>query len=373
MKALILHAAAGQGHQKIAEVIAKTFRDRGFGPENLRIEDSLNFTSPFFKATYPSIYFQAVKRIPAIWGWCYESLDRPGLYRLIKPLRSWSNSLHGKKLLQLAVDEDPDVIIMTHFFAPEILGRAKQAGKIRAQMVTVITDFYPHNVWVNDGTDFYWVMSEEGRMSLENRGVPAEKVIVGGIPVDRKFKPAGNRESLLRKFGMDPSLFTVLLTSGSFGLGPQEAILDELKAFQGRIQCLVVCGNNRIMEKKLSQKTYPFPVKIFGFVDFMADLMEASHLVIAKPGGSTATETLVKGLPMVVLDPIPGQESRNAQMLKDRNAAFFMRQPEQIKVIMKAVLDHPEVLEFKRQQIRELAKPHAADDLVSFVLTGNRP
>ena len=96
--------------------------------------------------------------------------------------------------------------------------------------------------------------------------------------------------------------------------------------------------------------------------------MEVSDLTVAKSGGSTTTESLAKGLPMIVLDPIPGQETRNAKLLTERNAAFLMKEPSEIKPIIQTVLKHPEMLEAKRREIKKIACPHAAADLVSYVL-----
>jgi len=260
------------------------------------------------------------------------------------------------------------VIISTHFLAPEILGRAKQKGLIPSKMVTVITDFYPHTVWVNPGTDLYWVMADETQSDLLKRGIPENQIVVGGIPILPTFKPAGRKKEILKKYGLEENRFTILLTSGSFGLGPQEAILEELNAFKDKIQCFVVCGNNKELKAILDAKQYPYPVKIFGFINFMPDLMEASDLMVAKSGGSTTSESLTKGVLMVVMHPIPGQETRNVKLLKIRQAAFFLEKPEGIHDIVKTILDDPKVLQQKQAAVQALAKPDAADHLVKAVL-----
>jgi processive 1,2-diacylglycerol beta-glucosyltransferase len=108
-------------------------------------------------------------------------------------------------------------------------------------------------------------------------------------------------------------------------------------------------------------------VKIFGFIDFMPELMEASNLMVAKPGGSTTSEALTKGVIMVVMRPIPGQETRNAKLLKLRNAAFFLEEPGDIHGIVKSILEDPEVLQKKRATVKELSKPDASEDLVKMV------
>ena len=62
------------GHKKVAEVIAKTFKDRE-KTVDVRVFDSLDMTPWVFKKSYPATYFYAVKYLPAVWGWFYETLD----------------------------------------------------------------------------------------------------------------------------------------------------------------------------------------------------------------------------------------------------------------------------------------------------------
>lgn len=368
MKIFIFHASAGHGHKQVAEVLRDAFLASGISGESVRLEDALDSSGWFFRKSYPSIYFHSVKRWPDAWGWFYENLDRAKPYAIVRPYRRLGNQLAGARLLQRMRQEQPDAIICTHFYAAELLGFAKSQGIIRSEMITVITDFYPHTFWVNPGTDHYWVMANETKEDLRRRGVEEERITVGGIPVHRKFLPSGKKAEIRKAWGFSPDRFTILLSSGSFGLGPQLRILEQLQQFAGRIQCFVVCGHNREMLKTIEQRKWDYLIKPFGFVDFMADLMEASDLLIAKPGGATTSESLVKGLPMVVLDPIPGQEARNAKLLREHNACFSMARPAQIQTILQTLLDNPKLLDEKRRNIQELAKPHAAEDLARFVL-----
>lgn len=364
----IMHAPAGEGHRKIAIAIQEAFERLGRKDLEIRLIDSLQFTTPTFQKTYAPIYYWAVRHAPNLWGFFYDLLDIGWVYTLIRPFRALTNSFHAKALLDHIVKHQPDMVISTHFMAPELLGRAKQKGLIKSRMMTVITDFFPHTVWVNPGTDHYWVMADETKADLIKRGVPETNITVGGIPINPTFKPARRKKEALAKYGLESHRFTILLTSGSFGLGPQETILEELKAFQDKIQCFVVCANNKQLKAILDAKTYPYPVRIFGFIDFMPELMEASDLMVAKSGGSTTSEALTKGVIMVVMQPIPGQETRNAKLLRLRKAAFFLEKPEEIRGIVENILNHPEVLTQTQAAVQTLAKPDAADNLVKTAL-----
>jgi len=372
VKIFIYYGSAGHGHQKVAEVIAQAFLTRGIKPEEIRNQDALQKASPFFRRSYPAIYFWTVRDLPKVWGWFYEIFDKPRVYSIVRPFRRLLNQIEGQKMLAEVLREQPDFIICTHFLPAEVFAEAKRQGKIRATVMTVITDFFPHAFWVNEGTDYYWGMSDETKDNLKKRGVPEDRIIAGGIPADPVFKPSGRKHEILKKWGFSTERFTLLLTSGSFGLAPHGEVLKSLAEFSDRIQCFVVCGRNQALQKQLEAESFGFPVKVFGFIDFMPELMEAGDLLIAKSGGATTVESLAKEIPMVVFQPIPGQELRNASLLKNYSASFFMEKPEQIRLILQTIFKNPKIIEDKRKAMRLLAKPNAVDDLVSFVLKSVR-
>lgn len=369
MKILLFYANAGHGHKQVAQVIASELKKRGLGAGDVQLYDALDFTPAFFRKSYPAVYQYAVKNIPKLWGWFYETLDKASLYRWLHPFRSLHNRLMAGRLLELVRKEKPDAIVCTHFLSSEFFATARKNGEISSKVITVVTDFRPHTFWVTEGMDLYWIMGREGALDLQSRGVPESKIRAEGIPVADIFKPKGNKNEVHARFGFSPSRLTLLMTSGSFGLGPQEQMLEALLPLKDQVQCFVVCGNNAVLQKSLERRSFPFPVKVFGFIDFMSDLMEASDLVIAKSGGATTTEALTKGIPMVVIDPIPGQETRNAEVLKSCDAAFFMKHPAQLITIVQALLDHPETLTLKKREIQRLARPDAAKNLADWLLS----
>jgi processive 1,2-diacylglycerol beta-glucosyltransferase len=368
MKIALFHANAGYGHRKIAEVIETEFKKLNRADIDVTLEDALDSTPAWFKYGYPALYFNSVKYTPWGWGFGYEFFDLKIPYLCLHPLRTFVNRLVGKHLLNRVCQDKPDFIICTHFLSAELFSRAKCEGRLHSQIITVITDFYPHSFWVNKGTDLYWVMSDEGKKDLMERGVKSTQITTGGIPVESKFAPQGKRHQMLEQHHFVDQKLTLLVTSGSFGLGPTKEILNVLEKYHSEIQVFVVCGNNKVLESELKNEKFSFEIRIFGFVDFMSDLMEASDLMIAKAGGSTTSESLAKGIPMAISKPIPGQETRNAKLLKLRNASFFVDEPKDVDQIVKKILENPETLTNKKKIIEQLAKPSAARDLIQFCL-----
>ena len=369
MRIAILHASAGHGHAQAAASIREGFLFYGVPENDILVLDSLDETPAWFKKFYTSLYYYSVKHTPRIWGASYALLDQAWFYNTLGyPVRRLINGWAGGRILERMKREKPDAILFTHFLAPEVLGHAKKNGEISSLLLTVITDFLPHRFWINSGVDHYWVMSDEGKQIIEGWGVGPEKVTAGGIPVALRFRPAGAKKECRRKEDLDEDRFTLLITSGSFGLGPTEEVLRTLREFGNRIQVIAVCGRNQNLFETLNKESYPFKVKLYGFVSHMDELMEASDLIVAKPGGATTSESLAKGLPVAVLEPIPGQEAGNARLLRERNAAFFLKHPTDIRIILKAIFDYPAVLAEKKRSIDALAKPDAARDVARFVL-----
>lgn len=369
MRLALIYASAGHGHAKAAQAAREGFLACGIPEDEILLLDALDETPRWFRTLYASLYYYSVKHTPKVWGGAYQLSDQPLIYQnFVRPFRRRLNGWIAQRLVQRMLREKPNAVLSTHFLAPEVLGWEKQSGRLSSLLVSVVTDFIPHSFWVNPGTDHYWVMSEEGRENLKQRRIPEQKVTAGGIPVGLRFGPQGKKREFRRKEGLREDCFTLLITSGSFGLGPAAELLETLRDFRDQIQVIVVCGRNENQYRFLEGKSYPFQTRLYGFVSHMDELMEASDLIVAKPGGATSAESLAKGVPMVVLEPIPGQETANARLLKERNAAFFLGKPSDLRIILKGILDYPVTLQEKKLSIERLARPDAAVRLARFVL-----
>ena len=368
-KVLILYVDAGHGHRKVAEAVGAELKSRNIPGLQIEIADALERTNRLFHRSYPQVYFRLVLWVPWLWGFFYYILNLPLVYFFVAPLRSAWNWLQSQNLRGYLKAGQFDVILFTHFFPAEVSATVKRKGLVHSKLITIVTDVIPHCVWQNPGTDYYWVMAEESADVLVQRGVPRSQILPMGIPVSLEFLKQNDVSVLRNKFGLKPGRLTILFTSGSFGIGPTEAVLDSFKEIGEQIQVLVVCGKNKTLFETLNQKLFPFPVIILGFVENMPELMSVADLLIAKPGGATTCESLVKKLPMVITSPIPGQESYNAKWLLGHHAAFEINHTSEIKDVVVKIINQPNLLEAARNVIEQIAKPRAAADIADFILT----
>lgn len=368
-KILILYVQAGHGHRKVAEAVGHELRSRNVAGLHIEVADALQYTNRLFQKSYPQIYYKMVLWLPWLWGAFFFLTDFRRVYFFVRPLRTLWNRLQSKRLRDYLKQGKFDVILFTHFFPAEVCATAKRKGEIHSKLVTIVTDVIPHAVWENPGTDYYWVMAEESRNALEKKWVRKEQIITGGIPTSPEFLRTVDRQALAQKLELKSDRLTVLFTSGSFGIGPTEGLLNAMETFRNGVQAIVVCGQNQTLLETLKKRTFSFPVVLFGFIDNMHEIMSVSNLMIAKPGGSTMCESLVKGLPMIIVNPIPGQETYNAKWLLNHRATFQPKTSGEIEKILAQIVNHQEILVSTQKAVKEIAKPEAGKKLADFVLS----
>jgi len=364
MKTFIFYSTAGEGHKKIADAIREEFNQQG--SSDVHGFDAFETALPVFRNSYPATYFFLVKYATRFWGFLYNFSDLVPVAYFLAPLRALWNRFHSQGLRKFIRTESPALVITTHFYAAEVIASAKKRGEFSGTLITVITDSMPHAFWINPGTDYYWVMCEENKQVLIKRGVPDNRIVVGGIPVSRQFLEPKDPNVLKRQHQLQHDRFTILFTSGSFGLGPTEELLNSLTDFQDKVQAVVVCGRNQILFDHLKTMRWNFPVAVTGFTDVMHEFMSIADIMIAKSGGSTMCESLVKGLPMMISAPIPGQETRNRDWLFLHKAALNIQSIEDAKNHIRDCLKDSGKIKALKTSIRKIAKPNAAFDLVKF-------
>ena len=368
-KILILYASAGHGHEKAAKAIFEALQKEASPHIELRIEDTLAHVPKYFGGPYRDIYLFMIAKAPWLWGAFYYLIDNIWIYRLIFPLRYLHNRLFCGPLERFIQNESPDVVVCAHFMGSEVSGYLKQKGRLSARLVTLITDYLPHPIWLSAKTDYYLGAIADTGKQLEKWGVPKDRIRTFGIPVEGKFSQAIDRQALKQAMGLNNGSLTALLTSGGAGIGSTEAIVAQLTEQPYAINLMVICGTNKALLDRLSALTKlgQLKLKLFGFVNNMHELMEASDLVIGKSGGLTVTESLVKQRPMIVIRPIPGQESRNADCLKRYDAGYVAHSVEQVIQTLSHIVKHPEELSGRTLNAGRLASPASARQIATFI------
>jgi len=367
---LILHASAGSGHKRAAEALAKAFA-LAQPDATLAVRDILDFTTPLFRKSYGTGYLDLVRKAPELWGYMYSQSDRHALEPFRQKVRAAFNDAQARAFRNFCDDFKPDAAVCTHFMPLEMLSRRTGARrKERIPLYGVVTDYGVHALWIVQHVRRYFVATEESRRLLIRKGYSAEQVSVTGIPVDSIFASAEPAAQVRARLGLRQDLPTVLIMSGGFGVGPTVDLLRSFVELKGACQLLVVAGANKRLQQDVAHvaSTLECPVKVYGFVNNVHELMDAADLVVSKPGGLTTSEILAKGKPMIVVDPIPGQEQRNCEYLLEAGAAVRLYAPEDAPFKVQSLLDDPRRLQQMRVNAQSIARSQAAAEIVHTIL-----
>jgi len=364
-KVLIVSLRAGAGHLMAAAALEAAFLESGPAPA-VRNIDLLDYSTDLIKFLYGKMYLDVVKLLPELYAYSYKHYEPSK--KFIKP-RFLIDRFSFSAFFELIEDFDPDLLLCTHFI-PTALVESYRRKKGKSFLIAVtLTDYEFHPLWIAPNIDLYFTATQEVKSSLIYYGVAPEKIVVSGIPVHPKFSAPKDKKALLKKHGLTEASPIILISAGSFGITPLEEVVDELGGIKEEFRLMVVCGKNTNLEKELleKQKTQPRLRKVFGFVDFMDELMVMSDLLITKPGGITVSESLSVGLPMILIEPIPGQEEANADYVVEQGAALKARSVSSLIYKLELLIRAPEKLKEMSRRATEISHPDAATTVVEAI------
>lgn len=364
---LILSAAVGAGHLRAAEAMELAAKARYPGAY-VRNVDVLSLTNAAFRKLYGRAYLDIVNKAPHVLGYIYDLMDK-------KPKAKGDRLLHLvqkanlQDLVDLLEERQWDIVINTHFLPAEIIASRKRKGKGQWPQVTVTTDFETHRLWVNEPCESYFTATEEGARYLRSFGVSQERVQVTGIPVHPGFSQKMSRDTLLAKHGIEGRRPVVLQLAGGFGVGPIQRVHEELLRVPTPMELITVCGRNEQCARDLAGLECPHQHHrhLIGFTREMHELMVISDLVVTKPGGLTSSECLAAGAAMMIINPIPGQESRNADYLLEQGAAMKANNLPTLGYKVGQLLEDEARLKHMKASARRIGRPQAAAEILNHV------
>ncbi len=325
----------------------------------VRNVDLLDYSGDLVKFLYGKMYIDVVKLIPELYAYSYKHYEPAK--KFIKP-RFLIDRFRHSAFFELVEDFDPELILCTHFIPAGLVENYRRKKKKAFKIAVTLTDYEFHPLWVAPNIDRYFTATEEVKHSLIYYGVEPERIIASGIPIHPKFSEVKDKAKLRRKYQMAEGQPIILVSAGSFGITPLQEVMDELGTIGEEFQIMVVCGKNADLEKELQakQKIQPRLRKVFGFIDFMHELMAISDVLITKPGGITVSESLAMGLPLIFVEPIPGQEEANADYVVEHGAALKARNVSSLIYKLQRLLKGPERLRAMSRRALEISHPHAA-------------
>jgi processive 1,2-diacylglycerol beta-glucosyltransferase len=370
-KILILYGNYGDGHQQAAKAIYDSLTDMHSNMEGI-LMDFMELTHPYIHPLSRYCYLKGVKNFPSAYGFLFsKSRDMNSFSSLLKKL----NGFGLGPLLKYIQDTQPSMVVSTFPFAAAAISRLKEYGFIDVPTATVITDHTDHSSWVNPYTDQYIVGSEFVKQGLIRQDTPGNQISITGIPIRKEFNQSYNRKLLFQKYGLDPSLPTLLFMGGGCGFfedGP--SLVKSLEALPKRVQLLMVCGRNYRLARELKRMSTHsrHRLHIMGYTEFVPELMTVADLMVTKPGGLTVSEALAMNLPMLLYKPIPGQEQDNARYLLQAGVALQADNLANLVEEISAVLESPETLTTMREHAKKAQKKESAKEAIEVIVKTRR-
>lgn len=367
---LLLSADFGSGHLQAALAVAQAVQalDRDVVVRAVNVEGRV---ANLFSAGYTAL----LSRAPSAWRSLYRA-------PVISPLRRLIRTAYGGAVRREVRAWQPTAVVATHPFPGAAAAAMRRNGELSAPLITVLTDFAPHGLWVNEGVDRYMVASAEAGAGLQRLGVCPARILVTGIPIRPEFvlPAAASRQREAR----------VLVMGGGLGLGPITEAVGSLIGLPGTslpgtalpgtalpenaLQITVVCGQNDRLQQELIERFGHDPrVLILGFTRRVAQLMAEADLLVTKPGGITASEALAVGLPMLLLPPLPGHEEENAAALCRTGGAHLVEPAQTGPAAANLLHTDRATLDRMRASCRQAGRPDSAQAIANQIFTCASP
>jgi 1,2-diacylglycerol 3-beta-galactosyltransferase len=361
-RVLILFSDTGGGHRAAAKALTDALQL--LDPTcAVTVADPLIGQGPAITRRLASLYSPLIRRSRTAWGAVYHTSNTKPAFAAIRAV--FGGGVR-KSISELLDQHDPDVVLSVHPMLNHVSHQAiRRSGRPRALM-TVITDLVDfHRGWTFSQADLVIAPTELARKVALRRRVPADRVMLLGLPVDLRFRPPapGEKRALRRRFGLDQRRFTVLVMGGGAGVGPLERQVRALAWEPYQWQVVVVCGRNEKLRRRLSEIRFSTPTLVLGFVEYMPELMRACDIMVTKAGPGAIAEALATSLPLIVTGFLPGQESPNVDFVVESGiGAFAPKESDLFDEVRVLAEGGPTWHDMSRKAV-ELAHPYASSDI----------
>lgn len=363
MKVLILTVPTGGGHMSSGRAIEKYLSERG---HQARILDVYKYVSKILGGGVEKGYLASTKYAPLIYGKFYRMVEKSVTYDKSHMLKA-ANSVMKIKFEKYVKAVNPDIIVTTHVFAAQLIDALSDELRNKIKTIGVITDYTIHPFWDETNLDYYVTASELLNFQAEKKQMPMEKIKPFGIPIDEKFAEKISKAEARAALGLEDKP-TVLVMSGSMGFGKVLKKIKELDQLDIDFQMIVVCGNNKTLKNRVDRLIANKKILCYGYADNVDVLMDAADCVVTKPGGLTVSEGLAKGMPLILINPIPGQEDRNVEFLLNNGMAQLVTSTYSINEAIYQLFNNKWKVDNLPQGIKYIGKPYATRDLCEFIL-----
>ncbi len=363
---LLFYISVNSGHQMAAMAIEDAIRIVDRNVETLNI-NHFHYTNPVLAKLIMKGYHGMLRKTPELWDYLY---DNNVVREKTSKLMELVYKLNTIKIHRLIQWYKPELIVCTQAFPCVAMAEYKRTRKVQIPLVGVVTDYGIHSYWVDKDINLYIVPTVNCRDRLVQLGVDSKRIEVHGIPISPRFSVPLEAAKIRHRLGINGSTPVVLIMGGSRGMISIDEIVEDLARLPEPLHLLAICGANRSLYRRLQklQGRCQASISVFSYVSNIEELMSIADVMVTKPGGLTITESLSKKLPLIIINPIPGQEAKNTEFLINNQVAIKANDSRDVSQQVSGLLGSARERESLRQRINNLGVKNAGLDIAKRVI-----
>ncbi|MEG1524865.1 MAG: glycosyltransferase [Clostridia bacterium] len=370
MKLLILSSNNGQGHNSAGRALMEQAEKRKIP---CGMVDALSLFSRAESRTMAGIHVQSARYAPQLFAIGNRVAEQ--MTRTKNPSYCYyANAIHAGKLAKYIADNAYDTVVSTHVFPAETLTYLLRCVTPDLPAYFVETDYTCTPFVGETELTGYFIPHAALAQEFVDCGVPEEKLIATGIPVSERFCCPVDRKSARRTLGLPQDCPIVLVMTGSMGFGNVNALLSAvLHTLPDDARLCVMCGNNEKLKAGIHAEIgNEGRVLVQGYTDQIPLYMDASDVLLTKPGGLSVTEAAVHGIPLVLTTPIPGWEAKNVAFFTDMALAYSGTTPEMAAMETLRLLNNAHARHTMRERQNSEINAYAAQTIIDTLLLHER-
>lgn len=369
-KILFVFFDAGGGHRIVTEAVAAAILDRAQG--EIEVEKVEFFEETGFKrlgAITKDLYNRFLIEHPFLYRLYYEMgnsrLIFSLLHRLLIDHRFWSG-------IERIIDRTAaDLCILVNPYLCECFYRVNSKRPRPTPLFNLVSDpFSIHSLWLSPHADMNILFSEEAKEVFLKRGVENSRTRVFPYPVHPKFNPDSiDRGEILHQLGFDHDHLTLLIHASKYKRDVYSGSVLRIIASSLPIQMIVVCGKDEELFKALKpqEANAPYPLRVYGFVDTMNELLAASDLIVCKAGPAMIFEAIIMRRPIIITDYIPGQERGNCKFVLQNDFGWHSSSPDRIVRLVEKIIEDRNILTAKQESLEDSGISNGSQEVAEYL------
>lgn len=378
MNILLFYASYGSGHLSAATAIEQYIKENYPDAKTLKI-DCVEYINKSINKISTSAYKSIILKTPVLWGQVYKLLKND----TILDITQFSNRFMAKKIFTLFEDFEPDLVISCHPLGGQITSFLKSHKKTNCKLATVMTDFASHKQWLigKDYTDYFFVSNIEMKTSLISEGIYPNKIYVSGIPISPNFYKNYDKENIYKSLNIAKNKKNIIFFGGgSLGLSSSsniQAILTSLlQATDESHQIIIISGKNQKLyndfQKTINNTYHKSQIKLIDFTTELPELLPITSFVITKPGGLTITECISTNVPIILINPIPGQEKENAQYIADNKMGIWIKASKPTSEYFQEIFNDTKLIEEIKENQKKYSHINSTKNICDILINENK-